>query len=382
VQLTALAERASPGEDVAPDLAAEAVPDGTGPVATLTVGGLSPTARQAVEAGIPDETRRGYSGDWHRFEQWCQKHGLNPLPASADTLTEYVTHLTTTPRPRTGRPYRPASIDRAMASIAVAHQAAEQTPPNTTGARLVLRGYLAELHDKKDPHRRPRRAAAATPAVLRKMTAATDTTSVIGARDAAALLLGFALAARRSELRSLDWSDLADVEEGLQVEVWRPKVQRDHPLGVPYGNHPGTCPVRAVRAYRARLIEADHTPVGPVFLRVDRHGRIAHPITRHGKEIGDRLGRLTGRAVGDIVARAAKRAGLSEPPTEMLPDLPPRWSGHSLRRGFATAAKQAGADLLETGRHGGWRDGSAALASYFEQAGTWDDANPLYGIGL
>jgi integrase len=344
--------------------------------------GLSPQAREAVEAGIPDETQRGYAGDWARFERWCDEHGRQALPASGDTLTEYVTYLRRTPRPRTGRPYAPDSIDRAMASIAVAHQAAEQLPPSTTGARLVLRGYEAELHKAKDPARRPRRAAAATPAVLRKMTAATDTATVIGLRDVAALLLGFALAARRSELRLLDWSDLTEVEAGLEVEVWRPKVHRDQPLGVPYGSHPATCPVRAVRAYKARLTEAGHAPTGPVFVRVDRHGCIARPMRRRGREIGDPSGRITGRAVGDLVARAARRAGLDKPPADVLPDLPPRWSGHSLRRGFATAAKQAGADLLETGRHGGWVDGSAALAAYFEEAGVWDDANPLYGIGL
>ncbi|MFJ3656302.1 hypothetical protein ACIPPR_23715 [Streptomyces nigra] len=79
--------------------------------------------------------------------------------------------------------------------------------------------------------------------------------------------------------------------------------------------------------------------------------------------------------------RAAARAGLTAS-TELLPDLPPRWSGHSLRRGFGTAAKQAGKDLIETGRHGGWVDGSKSLAGYFEQAGMWDETNPLYRIDL
>ncbi|MEV5086038.1 hypothetical protein AB0K74_47725 [Streptomyces sp. NPDC056159] len=69
-----------------------------------------------------------------------------------------------------------------------------------------------------------------------------------GRWDLAVLLLGFALAARRSELRLLDWTDLEEVEEGLAVEVWRPKVNHEGPLGVPFGSSPATCPVRAVRA--------------------------------------------------------------------------------------------------------------------------------------
>ncbi|MGW4825376.1 hypothetical protein ACWEP4_42520 [Streptomyces sp. NPDC004227] len=88
-----------------------------------------------------------------------------------------------------------------------------------------------------------------------------------GCRDLAVLLLGFALAARHSELRLLDWTDLEEVEEGLAVEVWPPKVNHEGPLGVPFGSSPATCPVRAVRAWRRCLIE---------------HGRIAHPMHRHG----------------------------------------------------------------------------------------------------
>ncbi|WP_333740332.1 hypothetical protein [Streptomyces sp. IBSBF 2806] len=60
-----------------------------------------------------------------------------------------------------------------------------------------------------------------TPPVLRKMFAATATATVIGRRDVAALLLGFALAARRPELRLLDWADVAEVEAGLAVDAWR-----------------------------------------------------------------------------------------------------------------------------------------------------------------
>lgn len=275
----------------------------------------------------------------------------------------------------------PATMDRALASIAVAHGAADLPKPSMVGARRVLKGHEAERKRSKEPHRRTRRAAAATPTVLRKMVAATDTSMAIGRRDVAAILLGFAIAARRSELRLLDWADITEVEEGLTVELWRPKVSHEGPLGVPYGSNPATCPVRAVRAWRHCLLEHGRQPVGPVFLRIDRHGRIAHPMYRHGEQIGDPTGRITGEGIGDAVTRAATRAGLAVP-SELLPDLPPRWSGHSLRRGFATAAKQAGANLIETGRHGGWVDGSKSLAGYFEQAGIWDETNPLYGIGL
>ncbi|MFI1285213.1 hypothetical protein ACH4U5_31415 [Streptomyces sp. NPDC020858] len=175
----------------------------TGPAGPPAVAGprqeLSAAARAAMAKGVPAQTARGYAGDWQRFEQWAAENGLRAMPASAETLTEYVAWLTVTPRPRTGRPYKPSSIDRAMASIAVAHQAAALPQPAQIGARLVLRGYEAELKTTKDPRGKVRKAGAATPRVLRLMIAATDTTTLIGARDAAALTNGFALAARSSE---------------------------------------------------------------------------------------------------------------------------------------------------------------------------------------
>lgn len=223
-------------------------------VPTSRTGELSAEARAAVEEGIPAETRRGYAGDWQRFTTWCACTGRQALPATGDTLTEYMTHLK-------GEDKSPATMDRALASIAVAHAAAELPKPSTVGARRVLKGHETERKKSKDPRRRPRRAAAATPPVLRKMVAATDTATAIGRRDVAALLLGFALAARRSELRLLDWTDVAEVEEGLAVEVWRPKVNHEGPLGVPYGSNPATCPVRALRAWRQSLLDRGRQPI-------------------------------------------------------------------------------------------------------------------------
>ncbi|WP_405787230.1 integrase [Streptomyces sp. NBC_00029] len=342
---------------------------------------LSEAALAAMAKGVPAATARGYLGDWARFEQWALAVSLRPLPATGETLTEYVTWCTLTPRPRTGRPYKPASIDRALASIAVAHQAAGLPQPSQTGARLVLRGYEAELKTAKDPRGKTRKAAAATPRVLRQMIAATDTTTVIGARNAAALTTGFALAARSSEGALLDWEDAVDAadEEGLLFDLYRPKVANDQPLGVPYGSYASTCPVRALRAYRQALLDHGHQPTGPMFVRIDRHGRINPPMFRNGQRIGDPSGRMTAEGIADIVTRA----GLAVRPGDVLPDGAPRWTGHALRRGYAEATRHAKKDPLEAARHGGWADGSRAFAGHHDRAAVFDEElNPLYGIGL
>ena len=86
---------------------------------------------------------------------------------------------------------------------------------------------------------------------------------------------------------------------------------------VAYGSDPATCPVRTLQDW----LELAGIGEGPVF----------RPINRH-EQLDER--RLTDHAVADILKRVAKRAGMK---TQLL-------SGHSLRAGFVTSAKQNGAD--------------------------------------
>ncbi|XUL89727.1 site-specific integrase [Streptomyces galilaeus] len=330
---------------------------------------LSDAARDALAAGTADSTRRAYSTDWANFTAWCTKTHSMPLPASPETVVEYTTHLTLTPRPRTGRPYGPSSIERALAAIRTAHAAANAPVPSCKGARIVLRGYRDQLARAKDPAARPRKADPAQPAQLRAMLATLDRTTLLGKRDAALLLLGFACAGRVSELAALDLADVVETDNGLEAAVYRRKLKAFTDTAIPYGANPATCPVRAVRALREAMAEAGRTD-GPLFVRIDRHGRVAPPMYRRGRPIGDPSGRITPEAAADVVERTAAGAGLDG-----------RWTGHSLRRGFANAARKAGHDVVRVGRHGGWVDGSKALLGYFEDADKWED-NPVAGTGL
>ncbi len=328
---------------------------------------LTPAARRAVESGIPASTRRAYSADMDAFTAWCATTGRRPLPATAETITEYIAHLTVSPSARTGRPLAPSSIERALAAIRTAHRAANLPSPETKGARKVLSGYRQRLAETKDPAATARKAAPAVPAALREMLATVDRATLAGARDAALLLLGYATAARVSELVALDLASVVETDDGLLVTIYRRKVHKFTETAVPYGSNPATCPVRAYKALRAALMAEGRTE-GPLFVRVDRHGRVAAAMTRGGRTIGDPSGRLTPAAAAAVVTRAADAAGLTG-----------QWTGHSLRRGFATAARRAGHDLERIGRHGGWADGSRALLGYLEEADRWEQ-NPVAGL--
>ena len=92
-------------------------------------------------------------------------------------------------------------------------------------------------------------------------------------RDRSLLLLGLASGLRRSELSALSVEDLSFVEEGVVVLIRRSKTDQEGKgirVGVPYGSHPETCPVRNLKAWLSVLGREE----GPLFCRIDRHGNL------------------------------------------------------------------------------------------------------------
>ena len=200
----------------------------------------------------------------------------------------------------------------ALATISQVHQAAgHETPTTAAPVRLVWAGIRrakgTQQHGK-------------APAVTAEIGRMVDTLDdrLLGTRDRALLLIGFAGAFRRSELVGLDVADVHAGHDGLTIIIRKSKTDQEgqgRKVGIPYGSHPHTCPVRAHLAWleKCRLTE------GPLFRSVNRHGQL-------------QPARLSDRAVALIVKRAAKEAGLN----------PDKYAGHSLRAGLATTAAQAG----------------------------------------
>ncbi|MEV6635466.1 site-specific integrase [Actinoplanes sp. NPDC051470] len=343
---------------------------------------LSASTRDRLRRAMPDNTRRAYTGDLRRFLSWCADRNLLAVADRSDDerladamrqllqrhgdlhviVTEYVSALADADR-------APATIERALAAITAAHRAAGAGGLQTEGPRQLLRSYRRE-RATTGTGVRVRKAAPVTIVALRAMTDALDRNSLVGIRDTALLVLGFALGTRRSELAALDIADLNFTAEGVQVEIRTSKTDRDslgRTAALPYGAHSVTCPVRTAQTWLASLADYDRS-LGPLFVRIDRHGGLGRTPTGRGSSDG----RLTGQAVALVVARTATAAGL---------DPKAAWSGHSLRRGFATETYRTGADPLRIARAGGWKDGSATLLGYIDDVDRWQ-ANPLAGVGL
>lgn len=305
-----------------------------------------------IAAGTAKATARAYARQWGEFAAWCESAERTDLPATAETIAEYVGHLC-------GRGLAPASVDQALSVVRSAHKTAGYAgAPDTTAARKVLRGYSRQW---AEGGHRVKQAPPAALDQLRAMVGASDPTIALGCRDRALLVLGFALMARRSELAALDIADVREVPEGLVVRIRKSKTDQDAAgvdVAIPYGSRPDTCPVRAVRAWREKLADEGVTT-----------GRLFRPVNRHGRLAGEAI---TGKGVGLAIRAAAGRAG--------LPDAE-AYSGHSLRAGAATAAARAGVPTGTIARHGRWSPTSPVVHTYVRQVDQWRD-NAMAGIGL
>ncbi|MFF8610810.1 integrase [Streptomyces sp. NPDC015346] len=332
---------------------------------------LPPEAEEDVQAGIPKDTSRAYKGDMDRFAEWCETVGRRVMPAAPQTVTAYMSYLKRTPREKTGRPYGPNSMDRIIASIRSSHRAAGFEPPDTMGARKVVAGYREQLALAKDPAAQPRKATPADRRVLHQALARLDRTTLVGKRDAALMLLGHALASRGSELAPLDWpGSFTELPEGgFRVRVYRKKRKKWQNVEVLPDPELEMCTVTAVRDLVEALAREGHTS-GPLFMRIDQWGYMGVEMTRNGEPIGDPTGRISVNGASDVVSRSIARTG-----------LPGDWRSHSLRRGFVKSARDAGVDIVDIGRHGGWDDQSKALIGYVDEEDSSGERNPLAQIG-
>jgi integrase len=205
------------------------------------------------------------------------------------------------------------SIQRRLNAIAEAHKAVGLD--SLTNAPIVANTMKGIRRTKGTA---PVQKAPALIDDIRAMVDASDE-GMIGARDRALILLGFAGAFRRSELVGLDVEDCAFGKDGLTVALRRSKTDQEgqgRKVGIPYGANPETCPVRTIQAW----VEAAGMSRGPLFRSINRHGQI-------------QAGKLSGIDVARIVKKLAQRAGLDAA----------KYAGHSLRSGHATAAAIAGA---------------------------------------
>lgn len=292
---------------------------------------------------VAPNSLRAYCVDFEQFETWCIGVAQTALPATTSTIIGYVEYLIESPET-----YKADTIKRKIYAISSVHKIADLPTPVTAKVRKML-GALQRKHSGEQQQ--------AVPALSDYMAQAIrliDPDTNKGKRDQAVLLLGFVGCFRRSELAAIKIADIDFSPKGATIIIWGSKT--DHTGGgmvkaIPYSSHPELCPVRALQSWiaAAQLTEQHH-----LFVSIAKgdHIKPNSPCDAEGKMIN----RIIKTHLGN------------------------KYSGHSLRVGFAVQAYENGASGLHIQQQGGWRT-DTMVKRYVRKSDIWRE-NAAFKLGL
>ncbi len=184
--------------------------------------------------------------------------GAIALPATPATVAAYLAALADSG-------LKVSTISRRAAAIAYAHKPAGFEPPINESVRAVMRGVRRKLGTAQ------KGKAPATAEIVAKLVKRIPDT-LVGKRDKALILIGFAAALRRSELVALTLADVERAPDGIVLHISRSKTDQEGQgaqIAVPTGRK-----LKPVEALDAWLNAAPITQ-GPIFRRVIKGGLVS-----------------------------------------------------------------------------------------------------------
>ena len=250
-----------------------------------------------LKSSKASNTLRAYKADYKDFASFCIKNGFKSMPSEPKIITLYLTHLSKT--------CKFSTLKRRLASISVIHKLSghyiDVKHPMITENLMGIKRSKGSYQKSKKP-------------IL-----INDLKSIINAinkdknekrkaKDKALILIGFAGGFRRSELVAILYEDIDFVKEGVKIFIKRSKTDQSGEgmtKGIPYFSNQDYCPVTSLIDWMKKL----EIKSGKVF-------------------------NMSDKSVALTVKKYAAIAGLD----------PNRYSGHSLRSGFATSAAELGAE--------------------------------------
>lgn len=269
-------------------------------------------AHQVAREAAAKNTRRAYSSDWRIFSDWCGDHQLVAVPCSERTLLLFN-------QSRAAGGCALSTISRGIQAIRKANKAAKCPDPFGVEAREHWRGL------RRKNRRRPLKAEPLMGRDIRRMVDCLGTVRLHDLRARALVLVGYALAMRRSELVAMKVEDVQFVDSGDTpgMRVFIPMSKTDQEAEGEWvavlSLRGAYCPVKALRGwlYASRITE------GPIFLAL--RGRRSWT----GKVMD--AGHLS-----KIVKTLVRKAGLEASKEAEFGKGLRRYSAHGLRSGFVT----------------------------------------------
>ena len=250
-----------------------------------------------LKSSKASNTLRAYKADYKDFALFCIKHGFKSMPTDPKVVCLYLTHLSQTSKFST--------LKRRLASLSVVHKLSghyiDTKHPMITENLMGIKRVKGSYQKAKKP-------------IL-----INDLKSIINVIDKdknekkrfknrALILIGFAGGFRRSELVAILFEDIDFVPEGVKIFIKRSKTDQSGEgmtKGIPYFSNQNYCPVISLKNW----LEKSEIKSGKIF------------------DMSDKSVALT-------VKKYTAIAGLDSN----------KYSGHSLRSGFATSVAELGAE--------------------------------------
>ncbi len=250
-----------------------------------------------LKSSKANNTLRAYKADFRDFALFCQKNGFSSMPSEPKIITLYLTHLSKTSKFST--------LKRRLASISVIHK--------LNGHYLdtkhpIITENILGIKRVKGTYQKAKKPILINELKLIINAIDQDKNQKNKYKKKALILIGFAGGFRRSELVSIDYEDVDFVNEGVKIFVKRSKTDQSGEgmtKGIPYFSNTNYCPVVTLKKW----IKESQISSGKIFKMSDKN-------------------------VALILKKYAGIAGLDRN----------KYSGHSLRSGFATSTAELGAE--------------------------------------
>ena len=242
-------------------------------------------------------TLRAYKADYKDFARFCIKHGFKSMPTDSKIVSLYLTHLSQTSKFST--------LKRRLASISVIHRLSGHY---IDVKHPVIKENLMGIKRVKGSYQKAKK-----PILINELKTIInvidkDKNEKRRLKDRALILVGFAGGFRRSELVAIDYEDIDFVNEGVKIFIKRSKTDQSGEgmtKGIPYFSNSDYCPVISLKNW----IQQSGIKSGKIF------------------DMSDKSVALT-------IKKYTALAGLDSN----------KYSGHSLRSGFATSTAELGAE--------------------------------------
>ena len=280
-------------------------------------------------------TLRAYKSDFKDFSNFCKKNNFKSLPADPKIVSFYITHLSSISKVST--------LKRRLASIGVVHKIKgfyiDIKHPLIIENFMGIQRKLGVFQKSKKP------ILINELKEIIKTIESTEKNEIKKIRNKALILVGFAGGFRRSELVNIKLDDLEFTKEGLKIFIQRSKTDQSGEgmtKAIPYFKDKNFCPVVSIKNW----IEIIKNKTNSLIF-----------------DISDKM-------VAVLIKKYLQKAGFDNT----------KYSGHSLRSGFATVAADHGADEKSIMNMTGHKS-STMVRRYIKETNLFKN-NPLNKISL